>query len=999
MKGDDQGGQGTRVTLALRGRFGDYPCSLMATIGATFDVSGEVDVEAARLGDFLKKTLPRPGSEAPPSSDGAIAELFPGLSLPQKLKVSYRSENAELLLQVSDLKIKLGDGWPIPELDFDFAFGRLSDKAGVEAPQGDSQYIVGVRALSRTRIELAKIVGGNASKGGGGSDIIGKLLGDLGISHLGVFYASADIRAVTLFDAEEADFAQGPSFTARFGTKNSFVDIALPPVADGQGASGVAQSGGGTARPLASPGAGTPATHPDTSTMVVSAGGSRMRKWLKVQKTFGPLELRRIGGEWHDGKLGFLLDAGVELLGLKVALAGLRVSVAPAKLANLKFEDLEFGLDGLEIGFKSGPISISGAFLKTPDGAYSGMAVIRASMFTIAAIGSYATTVKGDPSLYIFGAYVGVIGGPPCFVVQGIAAGFGYNRGLTVPEIEKVRNFPLVSLVMSPAPSGSTNMLEQLGGDDFPVKEGQYWLAAGIKFTSFKLIDAFALLTVQFGARFELALLGVATMQQPPKVEGTGELVKPFVFVELALSVRFAPDDGLLAVRAALTSNSYLFDIRCKLTGGFAFCIWFHPTNPAFKDHAGDFVLTFGGYHPRFKVPLHYPQVPRVGFNWQLPNQGVAIKGECYFALTPSCIMGGCRLLATYHSSVLQVWFEAHADFLMAWEPFHYEAEIGIWIGASFTLCIGEITVTISFQLGASLSIWGPEFAGEAHIDLGIASFTVPIGAANQPRTVPPLKWTDFSGKFIPRIDKKPAPLGIAIAGGLLREDKDKGTSIVNPCELSLIVDAYIPVSSLRIGQEELSQEGGAKRPFATQFGIRPMGETAIDSRLDIKFLGPDRKPAPMRSQALTKGVPEALWSQEPAPSASGTQQIEAKVIGNALSGVRLSVGEMRQPEEAITSLTVDPVAKRTARPRTKAPIHAPPVDFKTARERLHEKLVGNAEGRKQTVMALQSLGFDLSAEAIDLEKMARYVVQADVLLAPPAFVALGQLPPQRQDQ
>lgn len=74
-------------------------------------------------------------------------------------------------------------------------------------------------------------------------------------------------------------------------------------------------------------------------------------------------------------------------------------------------------------------------------------------------------------------------------------------------------------------------------------------------------------------------------------------------------------------------------------------------------------------------------------------------------------------------------------------------------------------------------------------------------------------------------------------------------------------------------------------------------------------------------------------------------------------------------------------------------------MDFKTARERLHEKLVGNAEGRKQTVMALQSLGFDLSAEAIDLEKMARYVVQADVLLAPPAFVALGQLPPQRQDQ
>ena len=143
----------------------------------------------------------------------------------------------------------------------------------------------------------------------------------------------------------------------------------------------------------------------------------------------------------------------------------------------------------------------------------------------------------------------------------------------------------------------------------FPPTSGQYWIAAGVYFSSFKLIETFALLTVQFGARLEIALLGVATLQQPPKV-GAGDEVPPFIVVEMAIKVRFAPDDGLLSVMAVLTANSFLFDRSCKLTGGFAFCVWFAPTDPNIESHAGDFVLTLGGYHPKFKVPAWYPKSP-----------------------------------------------------------------------------------------------------------------------------------------------------------------------------------------------------------------------------------------------------------------------------------------------------------------------------------------------------------------------------------------------------
>ena len=975
--------QRTEVALKVGGRFLDYACTFEAAIGGVggFAFIGHIEVNAS-LGDFLRKTL----------SAEIDGKSFPDIQLPSPT-FTYRSPAT--LLIAFDTSITFGDGAPVKKLDLSFAFAKLGEETG------GSRYVAGIR--STTRIGLGAIVGK-------GPNIIGKLVGDIGISRIGVFYASNDITdELALFGEKESGrqgFPKGLSFSARLGTPESYTDIALPPPPSQPIEADTV--GGAIPAPREAQGRSEP---PEDK---------RLRKWFEVRKTFGPLELRRIGGEWNDGKLGLLLDAGVELLGLKVGLAGLRVSVAPANLAHLKVQDLEVGLDGLEIAFKGGPVSISGAFLKTPDGAYSGVARISAEMFTITAIGSYATTKQGDPSLFIFGAFVGVIGGPPAFVVQGIAAGFGYNRGLTVPQVEAVRDFPLVSLVMSPPPGGSTNMLEQLGGNQFPTVQGQYWIAAGIKFTSFKLIDAFALLTVQFGARFELALLGLATMQQPPKVDGVGTPLRPFLYVELALSVRFAPDDGLLAARAVLTTNSYLFDTRCKLTGGFAFCIWFAPTNPAFANHAGDFVLTFGGYHPRFKLPAHYPQVPRIGFNWQLPNQGVTIKGECYFALTPSCLMAGCRLTAIYRSGDFAAWFEAYADFLMAWEPFHYEAEIGIFIGASFTLRMGEIASTISFQIGASLSIWGPEFAGEAYIDLGIAAFTVQIGAANVPRTPPPLKWNEFSGRFIPQIKDKPAPLNVTVTGGLLREDKDKGLFFVNPTELSLTVDAYIPVTKLLIGgvpfvsgtEEEIvfahgrlldRRPGQALAPgearLETKFGIRPLAEAAIDSELVVWFRKVGEVAArPMEKRVVTKGLPEALWSRLPAPSPLGNQPIEAKVIAHALSGVRLFAPEQRLPKEDTAIRQVRAVEKRTTAPPGVDPVHAPPDDRGTAFERLGKLLIDNSEAR-EAVATLKALGFDLSPEAIDLDQTARCVAQSDVLSAPPLFVALGQLPPLRQSQ
>ena len=91
-------------------------------------------------------------------------------------------------------------------------------------------------------------------------------------------------------------------------------------------------------------------------------------------------------------------------------------------------------------------------------------------------------------------------------------------------------------------------------------------------------------------------------------------------FVELAFLAYYSSTDNVLWIEAQLTDASYLFDKNCRLTGGFAMICWFSR---------GDFLLSLGGYHPKFNPPSHYPAVPRLGFNWK-PVSGLTIKGGAY---------------------------------------------------------------------------------------------------------------------------------------------------------------------------------------------------------------------------------------------------------------------------------------------------------------------------------------------------------------------------------
>lgn len=476
---------------------------------------------------------------------------------------------------------------------------------------------------------------------------------------------------------------------------------------------------------------------------------------IPLQRSIGPLHCEKLGlglapqtvGSSGE-QLSLSFDGGVKLGALDIELVGLTIGIPVTNPG--EFDQYSLDLDGFGLTFASGGVELSGALIKVhPDGVhnfteYDGAILVKAGSYALSAVGAYAfipdqNDSDGFASMFVFGVLDGQIGGPGFFFITGLAAGFGYNRALTLPDADSVASFPLVMAANDPTALGGspgqlpdpTEALKMLG-PLVKAERGEFWLAAGVKFTSFDIIHSTALLVVEFGNQFEIALLGLSWMSLPTPTSPV-----KYVYAELGLEVKLLPSEGVFSATAILTPNSYVLDPACHLTGGFAFYVWF-GNNP----HAGEFVLTLGGYHPDFLPPAHYPVVPRLGFNWPV-SEDVTISGEAYFALTPTAVMAGGGLEVLYDTGWLQAWFKAQMDALIEWAPFHYELDLLVSIGVSCRINFLFVSVTVNLEIGASVALEGPPTSGTATVHLYIVSFTVPFGPGAS--ATQPLDWSNDS--------------------------------------------------------------------------------------------------------------------------------------------------------------------------------------------------------------------------------------------------------------
>ena len=627
---------------------------------------------------------------------------------------------------------------------------------------------------------------------------------------------------------------------------------------------------GSSRQALNLPIAGQDQTAPAKPTTPTQAGSSSTdtAQWFNIQKSLGPVHFERIGVQYSDSVLWFLIDASLSAAGLTLSMQGLGVGSRIDK-----FEP-HFTLRGIGIDFKRPPLEIGGALLRVPsaDGDdYLGMAIIRASSFGLAAMGGYST-YKGWPSLFVYAALNTPIGGPPYFFVMGLAAGFGFNRALNIPPVGDLLKFPFVSEALGIRPNGTTITDELLALHQYvPPTTGQLFFAAGLHFTTFKVLDAFALLTISVGtSQLEVNLLGLATVAAPP-TQGMKD-VDPLASLQLALKATLDLLHGYVELSGQLTSESFILDRNCRITGGFAIAAWFGA------EHTGDFVITLGGYHPQFNVPSHYPKVPRLGLNWQLADT-LSLKGGLYFAMNGSAMMAGGELQLTWESGDLKAWLKAGIDFLIAWKPFHYDVHLYVDIGVSYTLhFLG--THRLSVDIGADLHIWGPEFSGIAKLDLKIFSFEIKFGAA-APALPKPINWIEFQASFLPASQQV---LSLTVERGLSvtnQAQADQQPWLINPKELSLNLASAVPISTLMLGSSAINLATSNTRLGVAPLNL-PLGHLNSVCTISIRL---HDQPAEQHFQLelVHKNAPAALWGDNFIP-----QPNSPSLVDNTLSGVRI---------------------------------------------------------------------------------------------------------------
>jgi hypothetical protein len=657
---------------------------------------------------------------------------------------------------------------------------------------------------------------------------------------------------------------------------------------------------------------------------VLGSGSGGAFLWLPVNRSLGPVSIGRLGIGYGPNAKGepsvsLGVDAGFSVGGFSIEFIGLTFG------HDFKADaELDVGLDGIAIALDDGAISFSGQFLKTTgaDGQpeYAGGATLSAANFELVLEGAYSKGQNGDASFFAFGMLDEALGGPPWAFVTGLAGAIGLHRSLTLPALADLPTFPLVAAAIASSPSqnpfsgaqdpaGDLAVLEQW----VPVDYGSKWFGVGARFSSFGLLESFALLTACFGAKTQFALLGMTALTLP---KGSPE---PIAYAEVAIEATLDPSAGILQVLGALTPQSYVISPSCQLQGGFAFCSWFKDQG-AGQASAGEFVFSLGGYHPSFQAPSYYPSPARVSAHWPVTDC-LNIDGDFYFALTPGALMAGGALNAVWESDGLRAWFSEGADFFLGWRPFHYEADISVSLGVSYTLDLLFTSVSISVSLDVDVSLAGPPLHGEIDVDLYVVSFSISFGDRDD-QELNPIPWEAFKTSLLPNgqaLPPVPAPqpsgeptpidtdalCRIRASSGLVRDltspsakrkairraagapaDDFSPDWILNPHGFELSTESLFVSTSLSLGG--VPQQGS----WASGVEAGPSNISDYQSAHAISLATQDGKDVSsfLELSAVQQSAPRATWNIQAAlsPSVDDLNR-NGTTIPGALVGARLA--------------------------------------------------------------------------------------------------------------
>ncbi|MFF8451136.1 DUF6603 domain-containing protein [Streptomyces leeuwenhoekii] len=584
--------------------------------------------------------------------------------------------------------------------------------------------------------------------------------------------------------------------------------------------------------------------------------------WYRLDRSFGPVRVERLGVRYAGQVMWLLADASVSLAGLTLAGRGLGVGVPLTDKRQVRPT-----IEGMGVGWSRPPVEVAGALLYRSDETYelllTGMAALSTPSLCLQAVGGYAKRRHQQPSLFVFGRLALESGqgiGPPFLRVTGAAAGFGYNSAVRHPTLAEVPEFPLMPARRTAA-KDPLRMLDALAGGSNPwIREapGRIWLAAGLDADSFSYVHASLLLLAQVDIGgdtpgFSALLAGRAALDFP-RTRGT---TWRYAHVALAVQAAYESHRDAVEVFAAVEPGSFLVHPSCHLSGQAAACVWLGRS-----PHRGQFVVSLGGYHPDFQPPAHYPRPARLALTWSA-GQHVSARGTCYGALVPSAFMAGTSLDISFDTTVIHAWCRAGLDAMVQWDPFFYRVRSKVDVGVEI-----QVWPYPGGSVGVDMDLWGPPTGGCSTVHFRVWSFTIRFGE-KAPAAPKLLSWQEFTSRYLPEPVVQIVPLsGLAPAGAPPENGFPAPQGwLVTREGFNFTVRTSVPVVSVRLGQSTRSPKSKDLADRTKPVCVRPVGAGDVKESLcritlsrDGTIIDPEKEnwtvsgaPAP---------VPPAWWGK-----------------------------------------------------------------------------------------------------------------------------------------
>ncbi|KAF1950575.1 hypothetical protein CC80DRAFT_577198 [Byssothecium circinans] len=423
----------------------------------------------------------------------------------------------------------------------------------------------------------------------------------------------------------------------------------------------------------------------------------------------GPLSVTALSFQYKDECLYVVVDATLQLGPLKFSVIEFAIKLELSKvqlhhLASVVTDGLiSVSLHGIEVGVEQGPLSLEGVFIHdvtTEAEKYSGGIVVGFKAWQVLAIGQYmikfpTATSEGFRAVFVYGKLDGPLVELEFATISGVRIGFGHNYAVRMPQIDELYKFPLIC---DTGASGNGNdpmkVLDAMVTAEphfvYP-KDGSDWFAAGMTITAFDVLTLTAVLVIDIDSGKTkskdkgviLTLLADGVLQMEPGARSDLTLF----YVEIVVSFEMNFVAGYIAANATLTPASHVYVPQAHLTGGASFYTWFGQNS-----HAGDWVVTLGGYARGYDPPAHYPRPNRIGLNFTV-GDNIHITGSLYVAVTPKCAMAGGSLNMSLSVGPVSAWCDVMLDAFINFKPFHFRAQISLSVGVECdigmkTLCV-----------------------------------------------------------------------------------------------------------------------------------------------------------------------------------------------------------------------------------------------------------------------------------------------------------------------